>query len=94
MSLKTLRKIATAFDVALIVKFVPYSQFVKESQRVTLGQAISDFSNDSIEHEFRFTIIGASPSIKLKSQMPNETPRTYVVSNLSKKEPIQQQVSD
>lgn len=45
VSLNTLRKIASAFDVALSVRFVPYSRLVREST-ATLDELIPSYDND------------------------------------------------
>ncbi|MEO9168386.1 MAG: helix-turn-helix transcriptional regulator [Aestuariivirga sp.] len=47
-TLSTLKKLALAFDVALIVKFVPFSEFAEESLRSSLGNKIVSFPKDHI----------------------------------------------
>ena len=46
VSLATLKKIASAFDVALVIKFVPFSKAVKELATENLDQTILNFNKD------------------------------------------------
>ena len=47
VNLGTLHKLATSFDVALVVKFVPFSALVKETISSRADAAIPSFDEDS-----------------------------------------------
>ena len=47
VSLQTLHKLADAFDVALSVKFVPYSELVREALIVPADRPVPAFDDDS-----------------------------------------------
>lgn len=49
VSLNTLKKLASAFDVALSVKFVPFSQLAIEATSERLDRPVPEFSRDSIQ---------------------------------------------
>jgi transcriptional regulator with XRE-family HTH domain len=49
VTLTSLHKLAEAFDVALIVKFVPFSQLAKETMTARADNTIPPFDEDSIE---------------------------------------------
>jgi transcriptional regulator with XRE-family HTH domain len=46
-TLKSLAKLASAFDVALVVRFAPFSEFVRGDG--PLDKRVPDFANDEIE---------------------------------------------
>ena len=48
VSLSTLKKMASAFDVALSVKFVPFSQLAIETTSERLDRLVPEYSDDSI----------------------------------------------
>jgi transcriptional regulator with XRE-family HTH domain len=49
LSIRTLRRIASAFDVALIIRFVPYSAVARWSNEVEPGKfSVASFENDRI----------------------------------------------
>lgn len=48
VSLKTLKRIASAFDVALVVKFIPFSQLARETATETIDVAVPGFETDAI----------------------------------------------
>ncbi len=48
VSLATLKKIAKAFDVALIVKFVPFSQVLNELDNENLDKIVTKFEKDKL----------------------------------------------
>ncbi|WP_209427308.1 helix-turn-helix transcriptional regulator [Pararhodobacter sp. SW119] len=47
VTLTTLRRLASALDVALLVKFVPFSELLDESTRQNLDKKILSFHEDS-----------------------------------------------
>lgn len=64
-SLETLRKIASAFDVALIVRFVPFSELIdKVSSLSTRDVEVPSFSDEDIQTELPF----ATNVVYLKSR--------------------------
>ncbi len=48
-SLNTLKKVASAFDVALLVRFVPFSRMVERLETQRLDEAIAPFQLDGLE---------------------------------------------
>ena len=58
INLKTLKRFANAFDVALRVKFVPYSEFVASEVNEQLDRRVPSFSSDRLEGpEFQVSIV-------------------------------------
>lgn len=51
-SVSTLKKIAAAFDVGLLIKFVPISQLVDEANSEVLDRAVPSFADDKIPAKF------------------------------------------
>lgn len=45
-SLATLRKIASAFDVAVVVRFVPFSRFLEDAVSDPIDQKVQSFADD------------------------------------------------
>jgi len=48
INLTSLQKVADAFDVALIVKFIPYSQLARETISARADQDVPSFDDDSM----------------------------------------------
>ncbi len=80
-SLQTLREIAAAFNVALLVKFVPFSRLVEEYDDVSPRALIAPNTNDS--KEVQRLKRWAAAKDKAQSVVANkETPaRTFKVTN-------------
>lgn len=56
VTLKTLRRLASAFDVALVVKFVPFSELIKETAGRRIDHPIPKFPDDTLGlSEFRIS---------------------------------------
>lgn len=49
VSLNTLKKVASAFDVALLVRFVPFSRMVERLETQRLDETIPPFQLDNLE---------------------------------------------
>lgn len=47
----TLKKIAAAYDVALVIKFAPFSEFTREISDVMIDRHIKSFDGDSVAVE-------------------------------------------
>lgn len=56
VTLNTLRRIASAFDVALMVKFVPFSQLAKEASE-NIATTIASFKDDDINPPNKFNYV-------------------------------------
>lgn len=50
VTVKSLKQLASAFDVALSIKFVPFSQLANESITERLDKTVPGFDDDSIEN--------------------------------------------
>ena len=62
-SLRTLKRIASAFDVAIIVRFVPFSELVAWITELSEDRlAPVDFANDNLPKEEAGTDVAAEPS--------------------------------
>ena len=68
IGLTSLHKLASAFDVALTVKFVPFSQMAKEATSVRSDLTVPSFEDDSLE------AIRTS-SISMQLDTPRHKPR-------------------
>jgi transcriptional regulator with XRE-family HTH domain len=64
VTLSALRKIASAFDVALSIKFVPFSQLVDETISERLDRDVPCFDDDLLAEKFQF------PPIQLAATRP------------------------
>ena len=90
VSVTTLRKIASAFDVGLSIKFVPFSEVVGEASRVRLDKTVLAFSQDSVSAQNVISIV--SPMTPLPgeaSQLTSirfNTPKSTYESRLSEPE--------
>jgi transcriptional regulator with XRE-family HTH domain len=67
VTLTTLHKIAEAFDVALVVKFVPFSQLAKETMNSRAEAAVPGFDEDSLEAISHPTVRVLEPSTARRS---------------------------
>jgi len=61
-NIKTLRRIASALDVALKVEFVPFSELVNKSQREKIDRIIPSFDNDSLNVSVISQVVTTSSS--------------------------------
>ena len=52
VSLSTLRELASAFDVALSVKFLPFSQLVEDSVSEKLDRTVPSYDDDALPTKF------------------------------------------
>lgn len=71
VSLTTLKRLAKAFDVALIVKFVPFREAVREMENGHLDRDIASFPDDSFKSS-RFSIslqtsVGPATGVTLRA---------------------------
>lgn len=67
VSLSTLKRLASAFDVALVVRFVPFSEFLSQALNENIDRQILAFANDNVPFEtaVKFTIRDSGPRYDL-----------------------------
>jgi transcriptional regulator with XRE-family HTH domain len=76
ISVKALRRLASAFDVGLSIKFVPFSQLVDDASTERLDREIPSFAVDKIPSKFAplFATIGVASTGSRFNLAPPSTP--------------------
>lgn len=76
VSLRTLHKLADVFDVAVSVKFVPYSEMVREALTIPADKPVPAFNEESPE-----AVAYQVKSIRLEEKLRPRLPRNGVGRN-------------